>query len=200
MVAHPVIPFMILRKHPAREMIGQIYKLLPSFNEAFVHLYDGPPDPEFVATRNLPTSDPRVAQAIMSAVARRSHRVARPAYRFRVFFDPSDRVSGEMMLEIAGEVLEGLGAGDLHAVFAGWTNAPSRFLYVVVNRVRPGTFTAWSPWWDMYRGIRSASTSSQAPHISPSKPSSARHRRRTWSRSSGPWRRSGMRSQACSTG
>jgi hypothetical protein len=132
-------------------MIGQIYKQLSSFNEAFVHLYDGPPEPEFVATRNLPTSDPRVAEAIMAAVARRSHRVARPVYRFRVFFDPSDRVSGEMMRDITSEVLEGLGAGDLHAVTAGWTNGPSRFLYVIVNRVRPGTFTAWSPWWDMYQ-------------------------------------------------
>lgn len=31
-------------------MIGQIYKQLSSFNEAFVHLYNGPPEPEFVAT------------------------------------------------------------------------------------------------------------------------------------------------------
>lgn len=132
-------------------MIGQIYKRLPSFNEALVHLYDGPPEPEFVATRNLPTADARVAEAIMSAVARRSHRVARPVYRFRVFFDPTDHVSCEMMLDIAGEILAGLGAGDLQAVVAGWTNAPSRFLYVIVNRVRPESVTAWSPWWDMYR-------------------------------------------------
>ena len=132
-------------------MIGQIYKQLPSFNEAFVHLYEGLPEAEFVATRNLPTGDARVAEAIMSAVARRSHRVVRPVYRFRVFFDPSDRLSREMMLDIAGEILDGLGAGDLQAVVAGWTNVPSRFLYVIVNRVRPESVTAWSPWWDMYR-------------------------------------------------
>jgi hypothetical protein len=132
-------------------MIGQIYKQLSSFNEAFVHLYDGLPEAEFVATRNLPTANARVAEAIMSAVARRSLRVARPVYRFRVFFDPSDRVSAEMMLDIAGEILNGLGAGDLQAVVAGWTNASPRFLYVIVNRVHPETCTAWSPWWDMYQ-------------------------------------------------
>lgn len=132
-------------------MIGQIYKQLPFFADAFSHLYNGAAPTEFVATRNLPTADARVAEAIMSAVARRSYRVARPAYRFRVFFDPSDPVSREMMLDIAGEILDGLGAGDLQAVITGWTSTPSRFLYVIVNRVRSGTFTAWNPWWDMYR-------------------------------------------------
>jgi len=137
-------------------MIGQIYKRSASFRAALAPLRAGGAGPRrahaaWIETRNLPTQDVGVAERIMGATGRRSDRVEKPVYRFRVFFDHADSVDAGMMLSIADAVLLELGADELQAVIGGFQGTHPH-LYVVVNRVHPIRETAWQPSND-YFGI-----------------------------------------------
>jgi hypothetical protein len=87
----------------------------------------------------------------MEATARLSRRAQYPAYRFRVSFDPADRVDLQLMESIATAVLTHMAAGELEAVIGAGENGARQSLYFVVNRVHPERGTAWVTDWDMER-------------------------------------------------
>lgn len=87
----------------------------------------------------------------MEATASLSRRAQYPVYRFRVSFDPEDRVELPLLESIACAVLTRMDAGELQAVIGAGETDTCQSLYFVVNRVHPVRGTAWDMEWDLAR-------------------------------------------------
>jgi len=102
---------------------------------------------EFVAARNLQTTDPRAAAAIMEATAAKSVRCKQPAYHFIVTFDPADDAAGkvteQVKREIAEKVIEDMGLTEHQALVYSHKDTDHPHLHFLVNRIHPSKHIAY---------------------------------------------------------
>jgi hypothetical protein len=103
---------------------------------------------EFVEGRNLYTTDPRAAAAVMEATAAKSRRCKTPAYHFIITFDPKDaeagRVTEEVKRDVAGKVLDDMGLGEHQALVYSHKDTDHPHLHFLVNRIHPTRHKAYS--------------------------------------------------------
>ncbi|MEZ5776652.1 MAG: relaxase/mobilization nuclease domain-containing protein, partial [Hyphomicrobiaceae bacterium] len=105
----------------------------------------------WVIGHNIPTADPMLAAAIMTATARQSARCTTPAYHLSINWREDERPAPEAMQEIARRTLELAGLGEHQALVMGHGDKPHRHLHMMINRVHPGTGKAWSAFQDFRR-------------------------------------------------
>jgi hypothetical protein len=109
--------------------------------------------PERVAwstTRNLATSDPMTAAAIMDATALQNPRTTEPVYHLSLSFHPTDIVSRETMEAVADRMLHELKLEGHQVVMVAHNDRDHAHVHLMVNRVHPETFRAWDRWKDYY--------------------------------------------------
>ncbi|GAB4199161.1 MAG: hypothetical protein Tsb002_34480 [Wenzhouxiangellaceae bacterium] len=107
--------------------------------------------PERVAwmeARNLETTDPKAAAAVMEATAAQNVRCKKPVYHFVLSFDPKDakrgKVSPEAMREIAGEAIERLELNEYQTLIYAHKDTKHPHMHFLVNRIHPVTGKALS--------------------------------------------------------
>jgi Relaxase/Mobilisation nuclease domain len=105
----------------------------------------------WTAVRNLPSEDPALAAAFMSATAAMSIRSQRPVYTVVVSFAPEDPVDRAVMERVADRVLERLGLAEHQALFVAHRDRPHPHFHIVVNLVHPETGRVHSLWQDWRR-------------------------------------------------
>jgi len=102
---------------------------------------------EFVTARNLQTTDPRAAAAVMEATAAKSVRCKQPAYHFIVTFDPADDAAGkvteQVKREIAEKVIEDMGLTEHQALVYSHKDTDHPHLHFLVNRIHPSKHIAY---------------------------------------------------------
>jgi len=102
---------------------------------------------EFVTARNLQTTDPRAAAAVMEATAAKSVRCKQPAYHFIVTFDPADDAAGkvteQVKREIAEKVIEDMGLTEHQALVYSHKDTDHPHLHFLVNRIHPTKHIAY---------------------------------------------------------
>jgi hypothetical protein len=109
---------------------------------------DGIERVDWVASRNLPTSDPRFAAEFMRATAAANPRVAEPVYHLAVSFHPGDVVTRETMERVADRLLADLKLQGHQVVIVAHKDRPHAHFHLMVNRVHPETGRAWNRWQD----------------------------------------------------
>nr|WP_281355332.1 relaxase/mobilization nuclease domain-containing protein [Sneathiella aquimaris] len=100
-------------------------------------------------TRNLHTTDPRAASAIMEATSRaKPNRCKKPAYHFILAFDPEDdkvgKINPDMMKEIADKALTRLELQEHQALIYAHQDKEHPHIHFLVNRIHPDTGKAWN--------------------------------------------------------
>src|SRR5581483_640079 len=108
----------------------------------------------WVETRNLPTTDPKLAARFMQATAAKNSRVEAPVYHVAIAFHPDDVVTRDMMRQIADRFLADLGLRDHQVVIVAHNDRPHAHMHLMVNRVHPETGRAWDRWQDQVRTQR----------------------------------------------
>lgn len=98
--------------------------------------------------RELGTTDPDRAAALMELTAQKSARVKQAALHFIIAFDPKDAGKGKLhpdvMREIAADVVGRLGLGGHQMLIYAHRDKSHPHIHFLVNRVHPETGKAWS--------------------------------------------------------
>jgi hypothetical protein len=150
-------------------MIGRVYKLGTSFKELAAYLdlerghlnQLGSERVAWTESRNLPTRKPQVAAILMAATASASERCRKPVYHLSINFDPCDPVDRETMRRVVDRTLRDLGLTDHQTLIVAHCAREHPHVHIVVNRVHPERWTAWSNSWD-YRRIEQSLRAQEA--------------------------------------
>lgn len=128
-------------------------KIAPSSNDFaalaryLVHGKPGTtPHPNRVAwimAHNLPTDDPELAAAYMTATAALSTRTKKAAYHLMIAWHERERPTPELMQLIAQQTLTLAGLAEHQALIMGHGDKPHPHLHILLNRVHPETGRAW---------------------------------------------------------
>lgn len=105
----------------------------------------------WIAAHNLATADPELAAKLMAATAHLSARVEKPTYHASISWHPDEDPAPEEMRTIAGRTLELMGLGEHQALIVGHGDTEHPHLHMMINRVHPGTGTAWRTSHDYLR-------------------------------------------------
>lgn len=97
----------------------------------------------WVQSQNLPTEDPELAAAYMSATAGLSARTRRAAYHLMIAWHARERPHPAAMQQIARETLELAGLSQHQALIMGHGDKPHPHLHILLNRVHPESGRAW---------------------------------------------------------
>lgn len=101
----------------------------------------------WMETRNLETTDPLAASAIMEATAAQNLRCKKPVYHFVLSFDPKDARRGklppEVLREIAGEAIERMGLTEHQMLVYAHKDTKHPHMHFLINRVHPTTGKAF---------------------------------------------------------
>lgn len=101
----------------------------------------------WMEARNLETTDPLAASAIMEATAAQNLRCKKPVYHFVLSFDPKDARRGklppEVLREIAGEAIERMGLTDHQMLVYAHKDTKHPHMHFLINRVHPTTGKAF---------------------------------------------------------
>lgn len=101
----------------------------------------------WMEARNLETTDPLAASAIMEATAARNLRCKKPVYHFVLSFDPKDARRGklppEVLREIAGEAIERMGLTEHQMLVYAHKDTKHPHMHFLINRVHPTTGKAF---------------------------------------------------------
>lgn len=95
----------------------------------------------WMEARNLETTDPLAASAIMEATAAQNLRCKKPVYHFVLSFDPKDARRGklppEVLREIAGEAIERMGLTEHQMLVYAHKDTKHPHMHFLINRVHP---------------------------------------------------------------
>lgn len=98
--------------------------------------------------RELGTTDPGRAAALMELTAQKSARVKQAPLHFIISFDPKDAAKGDVspdvMREIAGSMIDRLGLGGHQMLIYAHRDKSHPHIHFLANRVHPETGKAWS--------------------------------------------------------
>lgn len=101
----------------------------------------------WMEARNLNTTDPNTAAAIMEATAAQNVRCKQHSYHFVLAFDPKDKKRGkvpdEVMKEIASEAIERLGLSEHQALIYAHKDTDHPHIHFLVNRIHSKTGKAY---------------------------------------------------------
>lgn len=101
----------------------------------------------WMEARNLETTDPLAAAAIMDATAAQNLRCKKPVYHFVLSFDPKDARRGklppEVLREIAGEAIERMGLTEHQMLVYAHKDTKHPHMHFLINRVHPTTGKAF---------------------------------------------------------
>lgn len=101
----------------------------------------------WMEARNLETTDPLAASAIMEATAAQNLRCKKPVYHFVLSFDPKDARRGklppEVLREIAGEAIERMGLTEHQMLVYAHKDTKHPHMHFLINRVHPTTGKAF---------------------------------------------------------
>lgn len=101
----------------------------------------------WMEARNLETTDPLAASAIMEATAAQNLRCKKPVYHFVLTFDPKDaklgKVPPEVLREIAGEAVERMGLTEHQMLIYAHKDTRHPHMHFLINRVHPVTGKAF---------------------------------------------------------
>lgn len=101
----------------------------------------------WMEARNLETTDPLAASAIMEATAAQNLRCKKPVYHFVLSFDPKDARRGklppEVLREIAGEAIERMGLTEHQMLVYAHKDTKHPHMHFLINRVHPATGKAF---------------------------------------------------------
>ena len=101
----------------------------------------------WMEARNLETSDPLAASAIMEATAAQNLRCKKPVYHFVLSFDPKDARRGklppEVLREIASEAIERMGLTEHQMLIYAHKDTKHPHMHFLINRVHPSTGRAF---------------------------------------------------------
>tara|TARA_R110002110_G_scaffold372498_1_gene582562 strand:+ start:19357 stop:21057 length:1701 start_codon:yes stop_codon:yes gene_type:complete len=101
----------------------------------------------WMEARNLETTDPLAASAIMEATAAQNLRCKKPVYHFVLSFDPKDAQRGklppEVLREIASEAIERLGLTEHQMLIYAHKDTKHPHMHFLINRVHPSTGRAF---------------------------------------------------------
>lgn len=102
---------------------------------------------EFVEARNLQTTDPNAAAAVMEATAAKSARCKQAPYHFIITFDPKDAAAGkitpELKRKVAGMVIEDMGLKEHQILVYSHKDTDHPHMHFLVNRVHPKRHRAY---------------------------------------------------------
>jgi len=97
----------------------------------------------WMEARNLETTDPLAAAAIMDATAAQNLRCKKPVYHFVLSFDPKDARRGklppEVLREIASEAIERMGLTEHQMLIYAHKDTKHPHMHFLINRVHPST-------------------------------------------------------------
>jgi predicted nucleic acid-binding Zn-ribbon protein len=102
----------------------------------------------WLASRNLPTSEPELAGKIMRATASQNVRVAQPGYHVALSFDPGDAVDRATMERVADRTIAALGLTGHQALIVCHRDRDHPHMHLLINRVHPETGRVWNRWQD----------------------------------------------------
>jgi MobA/VirD2-like, nuclease domain len=109
----------------------------------------------WMEARNLETTDPLAASAIMEATAAQNLRCKKPVYHFVLSFDPKDARRGklppEVLREIAGEAIERMGLTEHQMLVYAHKDTKHPHMHFLINRVHPTTGKAFDRHNDGHR-------------------------------------------------
>lgn len=105
----------------------------------------------WTATRNLMTDDITLASKIMTATARQSVRVERPAYHGIISWSESEQPSQEDMQDVVARTLDEMGLAEHQVIVVAHGDTSNPHVHFVANRVHPETGAAWSASFDYVR-------------------------------------------------
>jgi len=101
----------------------------------------------WMEARNLETTDPLAASAIMEATAAQNLRCKKPVYHFVLSFDPKDAQRGklppEVLREIASEAIERMGLTEHQMLIYAHKDTKHPHMHFLINRVHPTTGKAF---------------------------------------------------------
>ena len=101
----------------------------------------------WMEARNLETTDPLAASAIMEATAAQNLRCKKPVYHFVLSFDPKDARRGklppEVLREIASEAVERMGLTEHQMLIYAHKDTKHPHMHFLINRVHPSTGRAF---------------------------------------------------------
>jgi len=101
----------------------------------------------WMEARNLETTDPLAASAIMEATAAQNLRCKKPVYHFVLSFDPKDARRGklppEVLREIASEAIERMGLTEHQMLIYAHKDTKHPHMHFLINRVHPSTGRAF---------------------------------------------------------
>lgn len=101
----------------------------------------------WMEARNLETTDPLAASAIMEATAAQNLRCKKPVYHFVLSFDPKDARRGklppEVLREIASEAIERMGLTEHQMLVYAHKDTKHPHMHFLINRVHPATGRAF---------------------------------------------------------
>ncbi|MBC45177.1 MAG: relaxase [Thalassospira sp.] len=101
----------------------------------------------WMEARNLETTDPLAAAAIMEATAAQNLRCKKPVYHFVLSFDPKDarrdKLPPEVLREIAGEAIERMGLTEHQMLVYAHKDTKHPHMHFLINRVHPTTGKAF---------------------------------------------------------
>lgn len=106
----------------------------------------------WTATRNLVIDDPERAPVVMRITARKSVRVAKPVYHFVISWHRNERVTPDIMRQVADTTCRDLALDDHQRLYIAHHDTQNPHVHIVVNRVHPETGLAWQTSHD-YRRI-----------------------------------------------
>lgn len=102
---------------------------------------------DWMEARNLQTTDPLAAAAVMEATAAQNLRCKKPVYHFVLSFDPKDarlgKVPADVMREIAGEAVERMGLTEHQMLIYAHKDTDHPHMHFLINRVHPQTRKAF---------------------------------------------------------
>lgn len=102
----------------------------------------------WMEARNLETTDPLAASAIMEATAAQNLRCKKPVYHFVLSFDPKDARRGklppEVLREIASEAIECMGLTEHQMLVYAHKDTKHPHMHFLINRVHPTTGRAFN--------------------------------------------------------
>lgn len=105
----------------------------------------------WTATRNLMTDDIMLASKIMTATARQSVRVDRPAYHGIISWSEAEQPSQGDMQEVVARTLDEMGLAEHQVIVVAHGDTSNPHVHFVANRVHPETGSAWSASFDYVR-------------------------------------------------
>ncbi|MBX9861144.1 MAG: relaxase/mobilization nuclease domain-containing protein [Hyphomicrobium sp.] len=105
----------------------------------------------WVATQNLPTTDPELAARYMGATAQLSARTKSAAYHLMIAWHARERPTPEVMQAVATVTLELAGLAEHQALIMGHGDKPHPHLHILLNRVHPESGRAWKTSHDFAR-------------------------------------------------